>query len=131
MIRKTEIKDSKQIEELLRGEKGFWDKSWRKDAIELGIKSSDSLSFVFEKDSKIIGFVCAHDMGFRGYLSELIVDSSYRRKGIGKKLVQKVELELKRRGCKTLISDVWKSSRKFYESLGWSEPDVILLRKKL
>jgi len=28
-------------------------------------------------------------------------------------------------------ADVWKDAVGFYRALGWSEPDVILLRKKL
>jgi hypothetical protein len=36
-----------------------------------------------------------------------------------------------KRGCVVFFSDVWKDARGFYESMGWSPPDVILLRKKL
>jgi ribosomal protein S18 acetylase RimI-like enzyme len=131
MIRKAKISDSKQIKKLFEKERGFWDKKWRKNVLELGIKSSNGLSFLFEQEDKIIGFICAHDLGFRGYLSELIVAPDYRKKGVGKKLVKRVERELKRRECKTLISDVWINSKKFYEALGWSRPDVVLIRKKL
>ena len=47
------------------------------------------------------------------------------------KLIQHVEKELKSRGCDIVISDVWKDAVGFYKSLGWSPPDVVLLRKKL
>lgn len=36
---------------------------------------------------------------------------------------------LSERGCKILISDVWKGSAAFYHSIGWPKPDVVLMRK--
>lgn len=131
MIRKTKASDSGKIEILMKSVEGFWDNSWRKDVIKLGIKTSNGLSFVYEENNDILGFICAHDVGFRGYLSELIVSPKIQNMGVGKKLLQRVESELRKGGCKVLISDVWKNSKRFYKNLGWSKPSVILLRKKL
>lgn len=131
MIRKTKTTDLRQIESLMRAEERFWDKTWRSNVLKLGIESSNGLSFVYEENKRILGFVCAHDLGFRGYLSELIVSPNSRENNIGKILVRKVEQELKKKGCSVLIADVWKNSEKFYKKLGWREPDVKLLRKKL
>ncbi len=77
------------------------------------------------------GFICAHDLGFRGYISALIVADRARRKGIGRQLVRRVETELIQRGCRTLVADVWRDAEYFYRSLGWSTPDVSFLRKAL
>lgn len=131
MIRRAKLKDVKQIKSLMKSVEGFWDENWRKNAIELGTESSDGMSFVFEKNGKVLGFICAHDIGFRGYISELIVSPNSQKQGIGKGLLKKVENDLQKRGCKTIIADVWKCSQGFYEKMGWSKPDVILLRKKL
>ena len=115
----------------MKSVKDFWDDSWRKDVIKLGIKTSNGLSFVYEENDDILGFICAHDLGFRGYLSELVVSPKAQNKGVGKKLLLKVEKLLEQKGCRVVISDVWKSAVKFYENSGWSAPDVKLLRKKL
>jgi ribosomal protein S18 acetylase RimI-like enzyme len=131
MIRQANVKDSKQIKVLIKLVDGLWDKTWRENAIELGIKSSNGISYVFEKNEKILGFVCTHDLGFRGYISELIVSPNAQNQGIGKKLLKKAEDELQKRGCKTIIADVWKCAEGFYEKMGWSKPNVTLLRKKL
>lgn len=80
---------------------------------------------------QIVGFACAHDLGFRAYLSELIVDARVRRQGIGTRLVQAVEEGLRRKGQKILIADVWGDAESFYRSLGWSPPEAILLRRRL
>ncbi|MGD2185860.1 MAG: GNAT family N-acetyltransferase, partial [Desulfobacterales bacterium] len=62
---------------------------------------------------------------------ELIVRDSARNMGIGKQLISHIENELRARGNTALISDVWKDAVSFYRSLGWTEPDVILLRKEI
>lgn len=115
----------------MQSEPGFWDASWDDDVINQGMKTADGLTFVWEESDQILGFICAHDLGFRAYLNELIVHKSIRNRGVGRKLLEHVENTLVSRGRTILISDVWKDAEKFYKSLGWSNPDVLLLRKKL
>ncbi len=131
MIRQVTQADIPRIRSLMQAEEGFWKQEARRDALEIGLASAKDLAFVWEENETILGFVCAHDLGFRAYLSNLIVSQPVRRKGIGRQLIQQIEDELCKRGCHVLISDVWNNAEPFYRSLGWSEPDVILLRKKL
>ena len=131
VIRQATQNDIPAIRELMRSEPGFWQDTWRDDVIERGLASAGSLAFVWEEAGQILGFVCAHDVGFRAYLSELIVAGSARAQGVGRELVRRAQQELRARGCAVLISDVWKGAAGFYESLGWSAPDVVLLRKRL
>jgi ribosomal protein S18 acetylase RimI-like enzyme len=131
MIRASAQKDIPAIKALMQSEDGFWSETWRSDTLERGLTSSAGLSFVWDEANQILGFVCAHDLGFRGYLSELVVAPGARSRGIGEALVRHVEQILGERGCTVLISDVWKNAVNFYRLLGWSEPDVVLLRKRL
>ena len=131
MIREASYSDSSAIKKLMQSEVGFWQDSWHDDVIDQGIKSADGLTFVWEESNRVLGFICAHDLGFRAYISALIVDKSVRRKGIGEKLVRHIEDVLAKKERTVLISDVWTDAEGFYKTLGWSEPDVILLRKKI
>ena len=131
MIRSAKSEDIHEIRSLMNSVQGFWQNSWRSDVLESDLRSSDGLAFVHTEGNRIIGFVCAHDLGFRGYLSEIVVAETHQRRGIGKSLVNAVEKELTKRGCEILVADVWKDAEEFYIKLGWSPPDVILLRKKL
>ncbi|PKN63144.1 MAG: hypothetical protein CVU57_20995 [Deltaproteobacteria bacterium HGW-Deltaproteobacteria-15] len=131
MIRQATQNDILAIKTLMQSEPGFWHDEWRHDVLERGLAASGGLAFVWEEAGHVLGFVCAHDFGFRAYLSELIVKSSERGRGIGAKLVEKIHKELSARGCAVMVADVWRDSEEFYKSLGWSEPDVKLLRKKL
>ena len=131
MIRTASITDVPRIVTLMQSVPGFWREDWRPDAVTRGILAGGDLACVWEEGHELLGFVCAHDLGFRAYLSELVVAEPAQRRGIGKQLVQHIQAALAARGCTVLVSDVWKDARGFYESLGWSPPDVVLLRKRL
>lgn len=131
MIRTVTARDIPHIQSLVKSVPGFWHEDWRDDVLERGIRAADGLAFVWDENGRIVGFVCAHDVGFLGYLSQLVVAEESRGKTIGKQLVRRVEQELAARGCAVLISDVWKDAEGFYRALGWTPPDVVLLRQRL
>jgi GNAT superfamily N-acetyltransferase len=131
MIRQSAKSDIAHIKALMKSVPGFWDKEWRNDVLERGINAANGLSFVWEQNDELLGFICAHDLGFRAYLSELIISEEARGRNIGQKLLERVEEELLARGCKLIISDVWKDAVGFYHELGWSPPDVVLLKKDI
>jgi GNAT superfamily N-acetyltransferase len=131
MIRAATETDAPPIRALIESVPGLWHVEWRPDAIERAIRAADGLAFAWDEEGRIVGFACAHDVGFLGYLSLLVVAESARGKGIGQELVRHAERELAARGCATLISDVWRDAVGFYQALGWSAPGAVLLRQKL
>lgn len=131
MIRTATEHDMPSIRALIQSVPGLWHAEWRSDALERAIHASDGLSFAWEEAGHIFGFSCAHDVGFLGYLSLLVVAETVRGKGIGRELIIRTERELVKRGCATLISDVWQDAVGFYQALGWSAPGAVLLRHRL
>lgn len=131
MIRVARQADIPAITELMHSEPGFWDAAWRPDTLALAIRAADDLAVVWEENNAILAFGCAQDCGFRSYLSALIVHPTARHRGIGRRIVEEIEERLATRRCSVLISDVWQDSVGFYRSLGWSPPDVVLLRQRL
>jgi GNAT superfamily N-acetyltransferase len=131
MIRTATEHDLASIRMLIKSVPGFWHDEWRSDVLERALHASDGLAFVWEEEGNILGFSCAHDVGFLGYLSLLVVAESARGKGIGRELIIRTERELVERGCVTLISDVWQEAVGFYRALGWSVPGAVLLRHRL
>jgi GNAT superfamily N-acetyltransferase len=115
----------------MEAEPGFWQNHWSDATIEKAIAAAEGLALIWEEDAQIKGFVCAHDLGFRAYLSELIVASNARGRGVAGALLKHVETQLGRRGIRTLIADVWHGAEPFYLELGWEPPDVVLLRRRL
>jgi ribosomal protein S18 acetylase RimI-like enzyme len=131
MIRVATISDGEMIRALMQSVPGFWDGGWRTDVLERVLHSADTIAIVHLAGGRIEGFACAHDVGFRGYLSELIVSPSLRGSGIGTSLLAEIERRLAERGCSLVIADVWPDAEAFYRAQGWSPPPVVLLRKKL
>ena len=131
MIRFASISDADGIRELMKSVSGFWDESWRADVLQRVIGSAEAIALVDVDGDTIEGFACAHDAGFRGYLSELVVSPSAQRKGIGGRLLAEIERRLAERGCAIVIADVWRDAESFYRAHGWEPPSVVLLRKRL
>ena len=115
----------------MEAEPGFWRPEWSGATLAKAIDTAGDLALVWEEGTAITGFACAHDLGFRAYLSELIVGQGAQGRGIGRNLVERVQDELARRGRRVLIADVWHDAEPFYRSLGWESPDVVLLRRRL
>ena len=131
MLRLASHMDLEQIIDLIDSVPGMYQDYWREGAIEQAIDMSDGLAFVWDEGGEILGFICAHDFGFKGYMSILVVAEQARGKGVGKKMVRHVEREFSARGCTVVISDVMKNSEGFFRHLGYKEPEATLLYKKL
>ncbi|GLI33799.1 GNAT family N-acetyltransferase [Desulforhabdus amnigena] len=131
MIRVAKRKDVPAIRELMESEPGFWQGDWSDEILVKAIGTAAGLALVWEENAHILGFACAHDLGFRAYLSELIVAPTEKGRGIGKGLLKHIEMQLADRGVHILIADVWHDAVPFYRALGWEPPGVVLLRRKL
>ena len=131
MIRDASLVDAVEIGALMDSVAGFWDDSWRPDVLEQVLGAPTTIALVHRSARGIDGFVCAHDVGFRAYLSELVVSTGGQRTGIGSRLLAEVEQRLADRGCGLVIADVWRDAESFYRARGWTPPDVVLLRKRL
>ena len=131
MLRNAIVSDVPGIRCLMQMVPGFWQDWWSEKTIADAIRAANGLAFVWEEKQQIVGFVCGHDLGFRAYLSELVVDTGIHHQGIGTQLVQAVERALRGRHQRVLIADVWRDAERFYRSLGWEPPDAVLLRRRL
>ena len=55
------------------------------------------------------------------WIDEICIDEKYRRKGIGKLLIQEVKKEAKENNCNKIELNCWEfneSAMRFYESIG-------------
>ncbi|WP_228976989.1 GNAT family acetyltransferase [Paraburkholderia gardini] len=92
------------------------------------------LFFVAEMDGRIVGTIMAGYDGHRGWLYSLAVDTSLRRRGIGKQLVVHAEHALTALGCPKVNLQVLSAKagvRGFYEALGYRADEVVSLGKRL
>ncbi len=131
MIRIANTSDLAGIRALMKSVPGIWDETWRPDVLERALASVEALALVHHEKSVLVGFACAHDVGFRAYLSALVVSPKSQAQGIGTGLLVELERRLAARGCAVMIADVWQDAQYFYRSRGWTPPAVVLLRKHL
>jgi len=105
----------------------------RRPGIAAYLRRNRNLSFVAVAGGRIIGAVlCGHD-GRRGYLHHLAVGPEWRRRGIGRALVDAALARLAAAGiakCNLFLYDHNAAGRAFWRQHGWSaRPDLILMQK--
>lgn len=106
MLREATISDAPAIRCLMQRVPGFWQPWWSDQTIRAALESANGLALVWEVESQIVGFICAHDLGFRAYLSELVVDPGIQQQGIGTRLGTAIEDLLRGRKQRTILADV-------------------------
>ncbi len=92
-------------------------------AIAAYLRRNPGLSFVAEKNGRIIGAILCGQDGRRGYLHHLAVSKRHRRHGIGQKLVNACLAKLRRAGiqkCNIVIFANNTEGMKFWKHTGWS-----------
>ena len=102
--------------------------------IDLKLKTQADLFFVGTVSNKMVATVMAGYDGHRGWIYYLAVDPDYQRKQIGRRMMEKAESALQKRGCPKINLQVRTSNQaviSFYKRLGFSNDDVIGLGKRL
>jgi len=97
------------------------------------LERNPGLSFVCQLERRIIGTVlCGHD-GRRGYIYHLAVDSSFKKQGIGKGLMERslAKLRLKRiTKCHLFLYRDNEDAIQFYDHIGWEKRSNLLIYSK-
>jgi len=101
--------------------------------IQKKIQRDPDLFLIAESDHEIVGTVIGGFDGRRGMIYHLAVAASFRRRGIGARLMNEVEARLRAKGCLKsyllVLQDNIEASI-FYERLGWEIMDGHLIYGK-
>ncbi len=93
--------------------------------------------YVAEFNKQIIGFIISEIISYydgkRGLIHELCILDKFQGKGVGKKLMKKVEEESRKKGAKRISLSANKKSGalKFYKKLRYKKTNFIRLQKRL
>ncbi|OGF25348.1 hypothetical protein A2331_03990 [Candidatus Falkowbacteria bacterium RIFOXYB2_FULL_34_18] len=134
-FRKLQLKDEKDLLQLLPQ---LTNRQIILNAKEL-IRNKNCHSIVIEHEKKVIGFgqiyVCPTPVeGYFGIIENIIVDKSFRKMGLGKKIMEKLIEIGKKNGAKKidLTSNPSRiEARNLYESLGFQLRNTGIFRLKL
>lgn len=83
---------------------------------------------------QVIGSVMAGYDGHRGWINYLAVASAFRRKGVGRSLMDEAQAKLLGMGCPKINLQVRSTNDQvvaFYQSLGYEVDDVVSLGKRI
>lgn len=128
------IEDYTKIKEL-------WDKtegiglsnSDSEESIERYINRNSGLSLVAKSGEDVVGAVlCGHD-GRRGYIHHLAIDIKYRKKGLGKKMIEECMIRLKReeiQKCHLFVFQENHNGISFWKRTGWMERNELNIMSK-
>lgn len=101
------------------------------EGIERFLKRNPTTNYIAKVENKIIGVIlCGHD-GRRGYIYHTAVNTDYRKKGIGKALVDAVLGALKKEKINKVALVAFTSNdlgNKFWQSLGFAKRDDLIYR---
>jgi ribosomal protein S18 acetylase RimI-like enzyme len=93
-----------------------------KKSIKIFLEKNKNTCFVAETDNEIVGTIMAGNDGRRGHIYHLTVKEGHRNKGIGKKLLEKVEAALKKEGIRKIFLVAFTENKKgneFWEKNGY------------
>jgi GNAT superfamily N-acetyltransferase len=129
-IREARPEDSRDVARLL-GQLGYPAAS---EAVAARIarhgESGADLLLVAESAGRIVAFASLHVSialeyeGDAGKLSAIVVDEAWRGRGVGRALVDAIEVEARRRGCVLLFlttNERRRDAHAFYRALGFEE----------
>ena len=105
-----------------------------KKNIKKFLERNPKTCFIAEnRKNEIIGTIMGGNDGRRGLIYHLMITSEYRKKGIGKKLLENVEKRFKKDGIRRIYLLVIKKNKignKFWENNEYEIRDFVLLRSK-
>ena len=134
-IRTMRIEDYEKVYQLWIHTKGMGlntaDDS--KEGIEKYLRRSPDTCFVAEENGEITGAIMSGHDGRRGFIHHTAVREEYRRKGIGKKLVDAAMEALEKEGIHKVALVVFGkniSGNNFWEKAGFTVRNDLVYRNK-
>src|SRR3954468_3971626 len=117
------ITDYDEVRALLQTTPGVtWRTADARPAVERYLARNPGLSFVARRETNLIGCVMSGHDGRRVYLQHLAVDPSYRKVGVGRRLVENCLAALKKVDIEKVHLDVLienQAAQQFWQHLGW------------
>ena len=130
IIDRMQIEDYDVIYQIWSSEKGITLRAIddSREGIEKFLLRNPKSNFVCRADGKIVGCILAGHDGRKGFIYHAVVIDTYRKKGIGKKLVTKVIASLQEEDITKvaiLVNSDNLSGSRYWESLGFEYFDDI------
>lgn len=131
-VRSFCMEDYDDVVALWEGTGLYLNKSDSREGIERKLERDADAFLVAEDEGAIVGAVMGAYDGRRGWVNHLAVAPAYRGHGLGRQLIEEMELKLKAKGCQKinlLIEPTNASVQEFYQQLGYQRRELIYMQK--
>ncbi len=112
------------LEEVSQLEKLCFSDPWCKENFREEVEHRFTIPLVTKIDNKIVGYICLWNVDFQLEIANIAVAPEFRRRGIGKIMMERVISEAKEKGCESVILSVRESNLpalKLYGEFGFIE----------
>jgi ribosomal-protein-alanine N-acetyltransferase len=112
------------LEEVTRLEKLCFSDPWSKKCFEEELEHRFSIPLVVKIAQKIVGYACLWHVDDQMEIANFAVSPEFRRKGIGRTLMESVLWEARKRACISVMLSVRESNlaaRNLYAEFGFVE----------
>jgi ribosomal protein S18 acetylase RimI-like enzyme len=132
-IRLLKLEDYAEVHQLWTNTDGMGMRSLDDSVqgIEKFLKRNPTTNFIAEENQKIFGVILCGNDGRRGYIYHTAVDCNYRRRGIGKQLVDAVINALREEEINKVALVVFatnETGNEFWQSIGFDKRDDLVYR---
>ncbi len=98
------------LEEVARLEKLCFSDPWSKRSFQGELKHRFSIPLVVKSGTRVIGYTCLWHIDDQMEIANFTISPEFRRKGIGKIMMERVLLEARKRGCFSVMLSVRESN---------------------
>jgi ribosomal-protein-alanine N-acetyltransferase len=112
------------VEEVARLEKICFSDPWSKDSFIEELQIKLAIPLVVKLGEEVVGYACLWHLDDELEVANFAVSPAYRRKGIGERIMERILVEARERGCKSIILSVRESNLaaiKLYTKFGFIE----------
>jgi ribosomal protein S18 acetylase RimI-like enzyme len=126
MIRLFQIEDYDEVYRLWKRTPGIglWSIDDSREGLERFLMRNPTTNFVAEEDGHIVGVMLGGHDGRRGYIYHACVEEAYRRRSLGRQLMEKLIQAMKAENITKLGLVCFKENEKgnrFWSKLGWEQ----------
>ena len=119
---KAELMTAAHLDGVCAIENACFAHPWSRLSIEAELDNDSSLFYVAVEDGKVIGYIGMSFVLDEGYIYNVAVDGSHRKKGVGSALIQTLTTHCRKNGFAFLTLEVRESNaaaRSLYEKFGF------------
>jgi ribosomal-protein-alanine N-acetyltransferase len=98
------------VDEVVRIEKTCFSDPWSKTSFREELRHGFSVPLVVKSGKKVVGYTCLWYIDSQMEIANFAVSAKNRRRGIAKRMMERVLWEAQARGCKQLILSVRESN---------------------